>query len=331
MGGIIHQNSCCFDELTQFSRYQYRFLFSRQRKLVDDPIPLTMRSGSNPPMGGAADIGWWVKDDLYDRGFPSYIPSLAIENPAIDYDSYVESLSFLDPITREKLLRGDWSLRASGAAMRRDYFPPVESHEIPQTAWLGFARGWDLAASEPTPEKPNPDATVGALVGFNEDGYYYLLDVRRVQMTTPGVEAAITQCAKIDLARTWIGIEQEPGASGIIAVDHYRSVLPNRRVVPIPTTGSKLARATPLINTAEKGRVLMKVAHWNGVFLTEVDTFPIEGQGLHDDVVDAVAIAFNILHRRFAKTGTTDTREQWARAFGRTLPAPQPRRFNGRG
>ena len=39
---------CAFDELTQFTESQYRYLFSRLRRLAGSDIPLRMRSASNP-------------------------------------------------------------------------------------------------------------------------------------------------------------------------------------------------------------------------------------------------------------------------------------------
>ena len=48
-----------FDELTQFTESQYKYLFSRVRKRTDIPVPLRMLSATNP--GGVG--GKWVFED----------------------------------------------------------------------------------------------------------------------------------------------------------------------------------------------------------------------------------------------------------------------------
>ena len=47
-----------FDELTSFSEWQYTYLFSRLRTTKDNPVPLRMRSASNPGNRGHD----WVKE-----------------------------------------------------------------------------------------------------------------------------------------------------------------------------------------------------------------------------------------------------------------------------
>lgn len=123
-----------YDELTEFSLDDtednpYLFLFSRLRKTDDMPVPLRVRSASNPGNVGHA----WVKKRFItdeatshmmscedrtprvfwngDRGF---IPGLLADNPAINPDDYLPSLAHLPPITRARLLKGDWSVREDG-------------------------------------------------------------------------------------------------------------------------------------------------------------------------------------------------------------------------
>lgn len=54
-----------FDELTQHREDQYRYLFSRLRRLKDSPIPIRMRSATNP--GGPG--GEWVKNRFISDDF----------------------------------------------------------------------------------------------------------------------------------------------------------------------------------------------------------------------------------------------------------------------
>lgn len=119
-----------FDELTQFREYDYLFLMSRLRRVVGFPVRPGIRSGSNP--GGPGHL--WVKNrfitpealrelkrlSIRDPSPPGavyfitpercFIPARIADNPYLDFDDYIGKLSHLDPITRERLLSGDWAV-----------------------------------------------------------------------------------------------------------------------------------------------------------------------------------------------------------------------------
>lgn len=120
-----------WDELTQFpsgwGEESYRYMFSRMRRLHGVDIPLRVRAACNPG-------GWghtWVKQrfdikkDLNPES-PTYgnfkgndperpfVPSYAWDNPYLDVESYMDNLLELDPVTREQLLNGDWSITQEG-------------------------------------------------------------------------------------------------------------------------------------------------------------------------------------------------------------------------
>lgn len=145
-----------FDELTQFTRLQYTYMFSRLRKPNDlatsHPlayVPLRIRGATNP--GGRGN--YWVKlrfidktdeppDDVTQRIF---IPSKLQDNPSVDFASYYNSLMQLDDATRAQLLDGDWEAREPGEWM------------IPEPTWIDAAEAlgrelWD--AGLPPPMEP---------------------------------------------------------------------------------------------------------------------------------------------------------------------------------
>ena len=99
-----------FDELTNFTETQYRFLFSRLRRTTDIDVPLRMRSASNP--GGVGHD--WVKERFIGtRSTPPVVPDVFVpaklsDNPHLSQDEYQRSLEQLDPVTKAQLLSGDW-------------------------------------------------------------------------------------------------------------------------------------------------------------------------------------------------------------------------------
>lgn len=111
-----------FDELTQFPEHQYRYLFSRQRRLEGSQIPLRMMSASNPGSVGHD----WVFERLIVNGHPGldrfFQPAGIDDNAHLDRAEYVRSLEYLDPITREQLLRGVWVLPKGARSFDRAWW-----------------------------------------------------------------------------------------------------------------------------------------------------------------------------------------------------------------
>jgi predicted phage terminase large subunit-like protein len=279
-----------FDELTQFTESQYRYLFSRLRRLENTHIPLRMRAASNP-----GNIGHdWVKQRFLTEGQTYgriFIPAKLQDNPYLDRIEYTKSLSNLDPITRRQYLDGDWTARHGGSIFLREWFQIV--NEAP--ADCKRARYWDLAATKPDINK-DPDYTVGALIG-TKTGIAYIIDIKRVRAAPPQVQALIRQTAELDGVGTRIYMEQEPGSSGIGQIDYYaRQVLQGYSFWGVKTTGPKEERATPVSSAAEAGNIKVIRAPWNGELLDEFESFP---QGMHDDQVDAVSGAFEQLRTTF--------------------------------
>lgn len=126
-----------WDELSEFKLSDdesnpYLFLFSRLRKPDELPVPLIVRAASNPGNIGHA---WVRKRFVSDAAIAAlnantdasprvywadesqtiaFVPSLLQDNPAINPDDYLPSLAHLPPITRARLIKGDWSVREDG-------------------------------------------------------------------------------------------------------------------------------------------------------------------------------------------------------------------------
>jgi len=273
-----------FDELTQFLLLQYRYLFSRLRRLEGMYVPLRMRSASNP-----GNIGHdWVKRRFLiegeEHGRP-FIKALLDDNLNLDRAKYVESLNQLDPITRKQYLLGDWSARHGGSIFKREWLQIIP--EAP--ADIRKVRYWDLAATKPKQGK-QPDYTVGALLG-EKDGFYYICDIRRMQGSPAEVESLIKQTAQLDGKKIRVYMEQEPGSSGVSVIDYYaRKVLQGYIFRGEKTTGSKEERAAPVSSAAEARNIKLVNSGWKiNDLLDEFEAFPI---GAHDDQVDAVSGAF---------------------------------------
>lgn len=151
-----------FDELTQHREEQYRYLFSRLRRLEGANIPIRMRSATNP--GGPG--GEWVKsrfisedflrsteeeqfsrvwnkvetcedcegaggDCLYCDGAGKivrvFVPSKIDDNPSLDRREYAKSLALLPPLERLRLQSGRWDVMETGELFKQEWFRYFEN------------------------------------------------------------------------------------------------------------------------------------------------------------------------------------------------------------
>lgn len=253
-------------------------------------VPLRMRSATNP--GGFGHV--WVRDHFIEPKTRSpkatFLSSLLRDNPALDEDEYIESLSHLGPVERERLLAGDWDVMEEGAMFRREWFQVVDDY--PRKARV--VRCWDLASTE-----DGGDYTVGALVSLTDEGMWFIEDIVRGRWSPLNVEKVVQQTAFKDGQNIPIRMEQEPGSSGVNTISHYRrNVLVGYDFDGTRPTGSKAERARPLASAAEAGNVHIVKARWNADFLDEAALFP---EVPHDDQIDAVTAA--VAHLAFGKRG----------------------------
>ena len=273
-----------WDELTQFTESQYRFMFSRHRRLRESAIPLRVRAASNP--GG--DGHDWVKARFVSpppdaSGRRLFIPAKLSDNPHVDAEDYTETLGEMHPYEREQLLNGDWDVRPPGSRFRREWFA-IDYEERPASRDLHWLRRWDIAGTEPNGSN-DPDYTVGTLWTRTPSGAFVCADMQRFRGTPQVVEARLKQTAQLDGREVEIVIEQEPGSSGKFTVDYLVRQLAGWNVRGRRSTGDKVKRSDPYASQAEAGNVHLVRGQWNEAFLLEHEQFTGEGK-MHDDIVD---------------------------------------------
>lgn len=280
------------DECTHISPSNYRYLFSRLRKTVDLPVPLRFRATANP--GG--QFGEYYYQRFFVEGKENgriFIPAGLSDNPFLDAEAYRDALAELDPVERERLLNGNWEIKANGDLFDRAWFQIVPAHEIPQAA--SHVRFWDLAGTDPSKrkgrDKREPDWTVGFKLASYQ-GLYWIEDIVRVQKKPHELEEIIKLTAEFDGHNCAIRMEQEPGSSGIITIDHYsRNVLGGYDFKGILSTGSKVERSRACSAASQAGRVFISDKCRNvSAFFDEADLFPYSN---HDDTIDGFSGAFN--------------------------------------
>lgn len=318
-----------FDELTEFTEGQFWYLLSRLRttcgirpyvratcnpdpdsfvrRLIAwwigaDGLPIRERSGAlRWLIRSGDDLLWYDSEDDARTAHPgrnplslTFIAATLADNPKGD-PTYRDKLEALPRVDRERLLGGNWDVRAaSGEVFRRGWFGaagPVLDRDVAQRI-----RAWDLAATEPHAGNPDPDWTVGARIARLRDGSTVIEHVERFRGTPAAVQARIAAIASTDPRGTICAIPQDPGQAGKDQASRMVRDLGGKGVrVQVVRIGSdKVTYAHAWSALAEHGHVSVTPGPWVDPMLVELEAFP--GRG-HDDQVDALSLAFHVSGR----------------------------------
>lgn len=209
---------------------------------------------------------------------------------------YMANLKAMSVIERERLLHGNWKIKAAaGLFFKRsqvgDYLSFVPDDVI---EWV---RCWDLAATEKT-ENGDPAFTAGVLMGKRKNGRYIVADVVNKQMSASDVRQTIKHTAQQDIAkykRVKIRLPKDPGQAGKEQAESYIKFLAGFNVVTVAETGSKEARAEPMAAQWQAGNFDILTGTWNEEYLQQLENFP---DSKFKDMVDASANAFTELETK---------------------------------
>jgi predicted phage terminase large subunit-like protein len=158
-----------------------------------------------------------------------------------------------------------------------------------------IVRYWDKAAT-----KGGGDYSVGVKMGLHKDGSYWILDIARGQWSSEERERQIVACAARDGKSVRIGLEREPGSSGIDSVKDSIKRLSGYLVTPNPVSGKKEIRADTFSVQVNAGNVYIVKGAYVKPYFEELAFFP---NGKNDDQVDASSGAFQMLDKTKTKLG----------------------------
>lgn len=237
----------------------------------------------------------------------TFIPANVYDNPALlkTDPGYLSNLEALDLVERERLLGGNWLIRAAaGKLFNRSWFNILD--ELPEDlSSARFVRFWDLAATERKMRKGNttstkePDFTSGTLICMTPRRYY-IVDNVAVQMGPADVDLLILETAQRDrlLVSRFKGAsyavrwEKEGGAAGPRDSQRIAMMLSGFDAYGVRPQGDKVTRAKPLAAQAKAGNVSLIKGDWNLPWLAHMHGQPDLPK---DDIMDASSGAFNAL------------------------------------
>lgn len=287
---------CGFDECTQFSETQYKYLFSRLRRIKTLNVPLRMRSASNPGDSGHQ----WVYDRFINPRIERspgchFIPVRAAENPWLDQKSYDENLNQLDHITRKQLKDGDWDVKPEGNAFRAEWFRYWRLDDSGEQYILDGGKvvrcdectrfaAMDVAGTEKQNHN-DPDYTVIQVWDVSPRGDMILVYQWRGRFEIPDVEEKLLK-VMWDYEVQFAAIEKNGIGLPVVQAARRRGLA----VKAIVSKRDKFARAQDAMIRMEHGTIYFpKGVAFVEDLEAELLTFPTEG--LHDDQVDTLSTA----------------------------------------
>lgn len=319
-----------FDELTHFSKHQFFYMLSRNRT-DSGVAPYVRATCNPDADSWVADfIKWWItpetgypipersgvirymvrlndeiiwgdsKEELAAQGYDAqdvksvtFIASTLQDNQILMKmdPGYLANLKALPTVERERLLLGNWKIKAvAGLFFRRTQVGEM-LEELPKDV-ISWCRGWDLAATSED-EDGDPAYTAGVLIGKRKSGRYIVADVINKRLAASDVRTIIKMTAQADKAKYKRVIErlpQDPGQAGKEQAQSYVKFLAGFLVKTIGESGSKESRAEPFAAQWQAGNVDVLIGEWNEMYFNQLESFP---ESKFKDMVDASSSAFN--------------------------------------
>ncbi len=209
---------------------------------------------------------------------------------------YMANLMALALVERERLLYGNWKIKAAAGLMFKR--TKVNMLEVLPTDVVLWARGWDLAATSED-ENGEPAYTAGVLIGKRKNGRYIVADVINRRLDSAEVRELIRMTCIADKAkygRVITRLPQDPGQAGKAQAQSFLKFLSGFAVKILPESGDKVTRAEPFsaqwlgLEGMDKGNVDILAADWNEMYFNQLESFP---QSQFKDMVDASSSAFS--------------------------------------
>ncbi len=249
-------------------------------------------------VSAAMDNGIEEKEALKMPKSVTFIASTLQDNKILmkNDPGYMANLQALALVERERLLKGNWKIKAAAGLMfKRTKCNMLDKLPADVVLW---ARGWDLAAT-PEDEKGDPAYTASVLIGKRKNGHYIIADVINRRCDAAEVRELIKMTCITDRAKygkVTTRLPQDPGQAGKAQAQSFLKLLSGFIVKILPESGDKITRAEPLsaqwlgLEGMDKGNVDVLIADWNEIYFNQMESFP---QSKFKDMADASSSAFN--------------------------------------
>ena len=306
-----------FDELTEFTEYQFFYMLSRNRS--DSGVSGYVRATCNPDSTSWVRklISWWIGDDGYPiasrSGFIrwfcrvndsilwadskeeliekhkvlpidcksfTFIPATIEDNQILLQNDprYISNLRALPEVEKQQLLFGNWNIKADGKIFKqKDFMVFIRNPAIPKFKMIFV----DTAQKT----KESSDYCVMQAWVKSNNGIY-LVDQVRGKFEYPEMKQMFKAfCAKHADAKD---IFVEDAVSGTALIQESSRDM-QRPINAIMRSKDKYTRAYDCQGYVQGGYVFLNcVSDYYTDFISEVTSFSADGSHAHDDQVDCM-------------------------------------------
>ncbi len=324
-----------FDELTHFSKHQFLYMLSRNRSTCGIKPYVRATCNPDPDSWVADFVSWWIDQEtgyqikersgvvrymcvLNDTIYWADTPEKLAEEHDIDPKdcksvtfiasnlednkilmkadpSYLSNLKAMTEVDTERLLYGNWKIRAqAGLMFKRIQTVIAPKESVIKEDIVAICRGWDLAATSED-EKGDPAYTAGVLMARLKNGRFTVLDVINLRLSAGEVLTLIKNTAmsdKLAYGHVRVRIPQDPGQAGKSQAAYFVRELAGCDIVARQESGDKVARATPVAAQWQHGFFNIIQGEWNEGYFSQLESFP---DSKFKDMVDATSSAFDEL------------------------------------
>jgi len=326
-----------FDQLEHFTWKQFVYLMSRNRSTCGVRPYIRATCNPDPDHWLRRWISWWVdeatgapimersgvirwyvlrddeprwadtREELVRELGPGVLPKSftfiagnVFDNKILlDKDpGYLANLQALPLVERERLLGGNWNIRAeAGMFFRRDWWKVVEAAP---GGWVAACRYWDRAATKREGKDTGdrgPSSTAGVKMYKYANGLYCVAHVHTMYGSPLTVRQSIRNLAEQDGHDVSVGIEQDPGQAGTAEAQDQIRNLAGFKAHTNKVREDKGRRAGPFSAQVEVGNVLVvRDRIWNEPYFKETENFD-GSKKCKSDMTDASSGAFHMLTR----------------------------------
>lgn len=175
---------------------------------------------------------------------------------------------------------------ATGYFFNVDMIEYIDKIDVPDMVVMW--RAWDLAGTE-----GGGDKTVGALIGRDKLGRYFVLDVVFGNWGTHRVWNEIEKTLASDSPKVRHRFPQDPAQAGKYQAGQMRTQFRKYNPLIKPVSGKKSVRARGFAKEVNSGNVWFVRAPWNNFVRDELKRFKEEELHQPDDFVDALSDAYS--------------------------------------
>lgn len=226
-----------------------------------------------------------------------FIGATVDDNPILKKvnPKYVSWLKGLKGVERERLLKGNWTIRQEGSGFyKREWLEEVIA-EPPDEDFDLIVRAYDFAGSLPTDSYPNPDYTASVKMGRRRaDKKYVILDANMDRIRSGDWVRFVLENAERDGKHVHISlpIDPNPAAKSMVYMMMADITAHGYSVSMQKASGKKVDRFRPFASACQNELVSIvkncmtdlwnKIYHDNNVFHTQLERFD-GSRGIKDD------------------------------------------------